>query len=114
MDNYLSSARNWMGRFCRDGEHNKTATQQRSCQSIVDQFFADRGVTDKDPTAVAATGIGSGKETVIASTLGKVRAEIEKKTAASGGSQGSVASGLVGFARKTLSSSHQGLQREQP
>jgi len=104
MDNYLSSARNWMGRFCRDGEHNKTATQERSCQSIVDQFFADRGVTDKDPTALAAPGIGSGKETVIASTLGKVRAEMEKKTAASGGSQGSAASGLVGFARKTLAS----------
>src|SRR5271166_1029683 len=33
MDNYLTSARNWMGRFCRDGEHNKTATQERSCQS---------------------------------------------------------------------------------
>src|SRR5208337_3293101 len=104
MDNYLSSARNWMGRFCRDGEHNKTATQERSCQSIVDEFFAVRGVTDKDPTALAAPGSGSGKETVISSTLGKVRAEIEKKTAASGGASGSIVSGLVGFARKTLSS----------
>src|SRR5271157_539822 len=104
MDNYLSSARNWMGRFCRDGEHNKTATQERSCQAIVDQFFKDHGDPDKDPTALAAPNIGSGKETVLASTLGKVRAEIEKKTAASGGSQGSVASGLVGFARKTLAS----------
>ncbi len=104
MDNFNTSARNWMGRFCRDGEHNKTSTQPESCQSIVDKFFKDRGVTDKDPAAVAAAGSGSGKETVISSTLGKVRAEIEKKTAASGGASGSIVSGLVGFARKTLSS----------
>jgi hypothetical protein len=103
MDNYLSGARGWMGRFCRATEHNKEAAQPQSCQEIVDKFFADRGVLDKDANAA---GIGGGKQAVITAALGQVRAEATKRTNKRGAStsSSSLISGLASFARKTLTS----------
>ena len=103
MDNYLSGARGWMGRFCRATEHNKEAAQPQSCQEIVDKFFSDRGVLDKDPNAA---GIGGGKQAVITAALGQVRAEATNRTNKRGAStsSSSLVSGLASFARKTLTS----------
>ena len=54
MDNYFSSVRGYMGRFCNSPDpHNATQAQQLSCQQIVDKFFSDRGVEkDTSPSAL--------------------------------------------------------------
>jgi hypothetical protein len=45
MDNFLStgSGRGWSGWLCDDGNHNVQPAQTKSCQALVDEFFAARG-----------------------------------------------------------------------
>ncbi|MFO0910464.1 MAG: hypothetical protein U0794_19320 [Isosphaeraceae bacterium] len=87
MDNYLSmgTRHGWYGRLCAD-DHNTNPQQRDSCQSIVDKFFRDRGVTTlgppggDDPASQANTlteRTDSIIENITRATVAKVREEAE-------------------------------------
>ena len=114
MDNYYSSARGYMGRYCNRGEHHSSADQVQSCQEIVDKFFDDLGVTKQDPGATGvnvgtiAGGSDSGatsldpRKDLVSTAIGKVKARYleglaRKKPGASGGTS---TSGLRSFAKQ--------------
>lgn len=111
MDNYLSGARGWMGRLCRTGEHNVEPAQSLSCQDVVDKFFSNRGVNDKNPTI--ANDSDAGRQTVVAAAIGKVRDEAAKRAGRRGGAGTFVAS-LASFARKTLTTLIADFNRDNP
>ncbi len=117
MDNYFSSVRGYMGRFCNDSEHTSSADQPQSCQSIVDKFFTDRGV-QKDPTAVAGSGANGTdpRQSMIETTIGKVKAkhleEIAKKKP--GSSSGTSTGGLRTFAKNFLNDLVSDFNRNNP
>ena len=101
MDNYFSSVRGYMGRFCNSPDpHNATQAQQMSCQQIVDKFFSDRGV-EKDPSALDAAAADP-RASLIDTAIGKVKAKrledlAKKKTGSSAGT-----GNLRTFAKKFL------------
>ncbi len=72
MDNYYSSVRGYMGRFCNEAEHVKTRAQPISCQQMVDNFFNARQVS-KDAGAVLA--VSDPRQGLIETTIGKVKAK---------------------------------------
>lgn len=91
MDNYLSqgSRHGWYGRFCQE-DHVKHASQQESCQAIVNKFFTDRKVTSggeegqpRDMAdAVAMVAAQQSKlDNIVSAAVGKVREEAEAKAA---------------------------------
>ena len=74
MDNYFSSVRGYMGRFCNSPDpHNATQAQQLSCQQVVDQFFSDRGV-EKDLSSLDAAAADP-RTSLIDTAIGKVKAK---------------------------------------
>ncbi len=99
MDNYFSSMRGYMGRFCNSADpHNVSQAQQLSCQQIVDQFFAERGV-EKDPSSVDVAAADP-RTILIVTAIGKVREKrledlAKKKPGSSAGT-----SNLQTFAKK--------------
>lgn len=91
MDNYLSqgSRHGWYGRFCQE-DHVKHASQQASCQAIVEKFFADRKVTSgaeegqpqERAAAAAVVAVQESKmDNIVSAAVGKVREEAESKAA---------------------------------
>ncbi|WP_422924365.1 hypothetical protein [Singulisphaera sp. PoT] len=102
MDNYFSSVRGFMGRFCTSADHDSEPAQQASCQDIVDQFFNKLGVeagtpdTTTDATA-AASAATDPRTAIVASAIGKVRAQHLENV-----SNGKKISNLKSFAEKTL------------
>jgi len=117
MDNYYSSVRGYMGRFCNDSEHTSSADQPQSCQSIVNKFFTDRGV-EPDPTAVASSGANGidPRQSMIETTIGKVKAkhleDIAKKKP--GSSSGTSTGGLRTFAKNFLNDLVSDFNRNNP
>ncbi len=117
MDNYYSSVRGYMGRFCNDSEHTSSADQPQSCQSIVNKFFTDRGV-QPDPTAVAGSGANGidPRQSMIETTIGKVKAkhleDIAKKKP--GSSSGTSTGGLRTFAKNFLNDLVSDFNRNNP
>ena len=89
MDNYFSSVRGYMGRFCNSSDpHNASPAQQLSCQQIVDKFFSDRGV-EKDTSALGAAATDP-RDNLVETAIGKVKAKrledlAKKKPGASSG-----------------------------
>ena len=106
MDNFLSGARGYMGRFCA-GDHNEQGDQRQSCQAIVDKFFDDQGVR-ADANALSSVA-GDPRPMLVEAAIGQVRAKRRADLAA-----GKLGTGLESFARTTLKALFAEFNRESP
>ena len=70
MDNYLSTGprKGWSGTICNEGNHNPDQPEKRSCQAIVDEFFAQHKVGKG-----GSYGQDNPVDKVVRSTLSQVR-----------------------------------------
>lgn len=77
MDNYNTNGtrHGWYNRFCRD-DHNSNPAQSKSCQAIVDQFFASRGA----PPAVEVANPELALRNVAANAIGEAKEELQGRT----------------------------------
>lgn len=117
MDNYFSSMRGYMGRFCNDTEHVPSATQPTSCQRVVDRFFDSRGVSRGGSGVLANTEtVPDPRDQIVQTVLGKVRARREEMAGSKkpGSSTSSNGGTLRTFATKALKELVEDFNRNNP